>query len=58
MRARSLGRYWETAQAKEFADELNSDIGIPISELIQSLIEKLLAPSTYRDIVGIIEDKR
>lgn len=34
---RPWSRYWETTQAKEFAKELESDIGIPISELIQSL---------------------
>ena len=30
-------RYWGTRQARDFAAALNSDIGIPISELIQSL---------------------
>lgn len=34
---RPWGRYWETGQAKEFADELSSDIGIPTTELIQSV---------------------
>ncbi|UXR90899.1 KilA-N domain-containing protein [Agrobacterium tumefaciens] len=34
---RPWGRYWETVQAKEFANELSADIGIPISELIQSV---------------------
>ncbi len=33
---RPWGRYWETKQAKEFAAALSVDIGIPISDLIQS----------------------
>lgn len=34
---RPWGRYWETRAAKEFADALSADIGIPISDLIQSI---------------------
>jgi hypothetical protein len=34
---RPWGRYWETHAAKEFAAALSADIGIPISELIQSV---------------------
>ncbi|MND36264.1 KilA-N domain protein [compost metagenome] len=34
---RPWGRYMETTQAKEFASELSSEIGIPITELIQSV---------------------
>lgn len=34
---RPWSRYWETTQAKDFARELSIDIGMPISELIQSL---------------------
>lgn len=34
---RPWGRYWDTTQAKEFAKELSSEIGIPITELIQSV---------------------
>lgn len=34
---RPWSRYWETTQARDFAAELSSDIGIPISELIQSV---------------------
>jgi hypothetical protein len=34
---RPWSRYWETAQAQEFAKELSADIGIPISLLIQSV---------------------
>lgn len=34
---RPWSRYWEVKQTREFADALCSDIGIPISELIQSV---------------------
>ena len=34
---RPWGRYWEAASSKQFAEALSSDIGIPISELIQSV---------------------
>ncbi|MBW8299474.1 MAG: KilA-N domain-containing protein [Hydrogenophaga sp.] len=34
---RPWSRYWETTQAKEFAAALSSDIGIPISDAIQSV---------------------
>ena len=31
------GNYWQRQESKDFADELSSDIGIPISGLIQSV---------------------
>jgi len=34
---RPWSRYWEARASKEFAQELSSDLGIPITELIQSL---------------------
>jgi hypothetical protein len=34
---RPWGRYWETKIARDFATALSADIGIPISELIQSV---------------------
>lgn len=34
---RPWGRYWEAKANKEFAEALSADIGIPISELIQSV---------------------
>ncbi len=34
---RPWGRYWESRTSREFADALSADIGIPISELIQSI---------------------
>ena len=34
---RPWSRYWDTRPTKEFADALAADVGIPISELIQSV---------------------
>ncbi len=34
---RPWSRYWEVKTSKEFADVLSADLGIPISELIQSV---------------------
>jgi hypothetical protein len=34
---RPWSRYWELPASKEFAKELSSDLGIPITELIQSI---------------------
>ncbi len=34
---RPWGRYWETRSSRDFAEALSDDIGLPISELIQSI---------------------
>jgi hypothetical protein len=35
---RPWSRYWETTQAKDFAKALSAALGIPITELIQSVV--------------------